>query len=283
MNTLNAAFHRFDHWQRLEHGLLMISFTLLAISGLPQKYADNNWGAFLIHLLGGIEFTRKIHHTSAIVLMLGSIYHLVAVSYKIFVLRAPLTMLPGWQDAKDAWQTLLYNIGLAEAMPKMGRYTFGEKTEYWAVVWGTVLMIITGFMLWDPIAVTRLLPGQFIPAAKAAHGAEAILAVLAILTWHFYNVHLKHFNKSIFTGTLSRRTMEEEHPLELSAIEAGQNRQPVVPVVLQRRRRIFVPLATVIVVALLLGMYIFVTFEHTAITTVPRYEIEIFVPATTVP
>ncbi len=276
-------YRRFDVWQRLEHALLFISFTVLAVTGLPQKYADSLWGDAIIGLLGGIERTRVIHHGAAIVLMLETIYHLEMIVYKMFVLKVDLTMLPGWSDVKHALQTVAHNIGLIASAPRMGRYTFAEKAEYWAVVWGTVIMVITGFMLWNPIATARLLPGQFIPAAKAAHGGEALLAVLSILTWHLYNVHLKTFNKSMFTGRLSRHEMEAEHPLELAALEAKQPPAPVPAGVLARRRRIFIPLAMALAAMLLAGLYLFVTFEETAITTVPRQKIEIFVPATPTP
>jgi len=174
-------------------------------------------------------------------------------------------------------------IGLIDEHPKLTKFNHGEKLEYWAVVWGTAIMIITGFVLWNPIVAAQLLPGQFIPAAKAAHGGEALLAVLSIITWHIYHVHIKHFNKSMFTGRLSRHAMAEEHPLELADIQAGQQAGPIAPTVLRRRRRIFMPFAVLISALLLGGLYIFVTFEQTAITTVPRQEIEIFVPATATP
>ena len=96
-------------------------------------------------------------------------------------------------------------------------------------------------MLWNPISRRELLPGQFIPAAKAAHGAEAILAVLAILVWHFYNVHIKTFNKSMFTGKMTRHQMEEEHGEELERLAAGEARPAASPEGMRRRERIFVP------------------------------------------
>ena len=276
-------YPRFDRGQRLEHTLLIISFTTLAISGLPQKYPDTAWGDLLIRLMGGIEFTRQIHHLVAIMLMLEIVYHGVIVAYKTLVLRLPLTMLPGWKDLKDGWQALLYNVGLMKRPPRMGRYTFGEKIEYWAVVWGTVIMVITGFILWNPILAVQFLPGQFIPAAKAAHGGEALLAVLAIITWHVYHVHLKHFNKSMFTGYLSRHEMEAEHQLELTEFESGPANPAIDPLILRRRQRVFIPVAAVISVVLLAGLYVFITFEQTAITTVPRQERDVFAPATPTP
>jgi cytochrome b subunit of formate dehydrogenase len=274
-----SRYPRFSTGQRIEHALLIISFTVLAITGLPQKFPDTSWGNMMIQLMGGIEITRLIHRAAAILLMLATIYHGAVVTYKVAVLHLPLTILPSWQDMKDGFHAFGHNLGLVKKGPQMGRYTFGEKAEYWAVIWGTVIMIITGFMLWNPIATAQFLPGQFIPAAKATHGGEALLAVLSILTWHFYSVHLRVLNKSMFTGFISRHEMEEEHPLELADIAAGQTVPRIDPAVLQRRQRIFIPIAAVITVVLLTGLYVFVTFEQTAIDTVPRQEIEVFTPA----
>jgi cytochrome b subunit of formate dehydrogenase len=277
------TYPRFDLGQRIEHAVLLISFTTLAVTGLPQKFADASWAQIMVQLMGGIETIRIIHRVAAVVLMLGSIYHGGIVTYKVAVKRVHLTMLPGWGDVKDAFQQFFYNLGWKKSLPQMGRYTFAEKAEYWSLVWGTVMMIITGFMLWNPIATTKLLPGEFIPAAKAAHGAEAVLAVLAIVTWHVYHVHLKFFNKSMFTGRIDHHAMEEEHPLELARIESGRTEPPVDPAALRRRQRIFIPIAAVITLVLLAGLYIFVTFEETAIETVPRQNVEIFTPATPEP
>ena len=191
-----------------------------------------------IGLMGGIELTPDPPRR-AILLMLTTIYHGGAVTYRIFVKRVRLTMMPGLQDVKDGLQAMGYNMGLVKSPPRMGRYNFGEKVEYWAVIWGTAIMVITGFMLWNPIATTKFLPGQAIPAAKAAHGAEAVLAALSIITWHAYHVHLKWFNKSMFTGSLTHEQMEEEHALELEEIEAGVEEPPISPAVMRRRLMVF--------------------------------------------
>ncbi len=274
-----VRYRRFDRWQRIEHVLLLSSFTILAITGIPQKYAGSDWAGTMIALMGGIELVRVIHRVAAFVLMFETIYHVVAVSYKVIVRRVEMTMLPGVKDGMDIIQTLAYNFGLSKTPPQMGRYNFGEKLEYWAVIWGTVIMIITGFMLWNPIATTYFLPGSWIPAAKAAHGGEALLAVLSIITWHAYNVHIKHFNKSMFTGEISHHEMEEEHALELAQIQAGVVRPAPDAQTLRRRRAIFMPVAIIASIVLLAGLIFFVSFETTAITTVPRQNVEIVAPA----
>jgi hypothetical protein len=152
----------------------------------------------------------------------------------------------------------------------MGRYTFEEKLEYWALLWGNLVMIATGFVLWNPIATARFLPGQVIPASLVAHGSEAVLAVLSVIVWHGYGVHLRHFNRSMFTGTMTVEEMREEHPLELEALEGEAGPEEPGADVLRRRKRIFVPVAAVAALVLLAGLYRFVTFEETALPTVPR-------------
>lgn len=274
MSEAQHQYHRFDLSQRIEHIVLLASFTILSITGLPQMFSLQPWATFMINAMGGIETVRIIHRTSAVLLILGTIYHFGALTYRIYVKRVALTMLPGLQDAKDGLQTLGHNVGLVKTPPRMGRYNFGEKVEYWAVIWGTVVMVITGFMLWNPIATTSFLPGQFIPAAKAAHGGEALLAVLSIITWHFYNVHVKRFNRSMFTGKISHEEMEEEHALELEEIERGQQ-LAADPAGVRRRQRRFIPFAAVMATILLIGLYFFVTYEQTAITTVPRRQVDV--------
>ena len=275
---------RFSVSYRIEHWVLTVSFGLLALTGLVQSYADLGLAQQIIALLGGIEAVRLIHRVSAIIMMLQTIYHLGAIGYRLWVERQRMTMLPGKDDIVNALQALRYNLGLSKDAAREGRYTFAEKLEYWAVVWGTVVMGITGFMLWNPIATTKILPGDFVPAAKAAHAAEALLAVLAILLWHFYHAHLRHFNKSIFTGFMTKHEMEEEHPVELERIRTGQTGPRATPEEIAHRRRIYLPVYGVLTVIMLAGVWFFVAFEETAISTVPPAEqVTVFVPLTPTP
>ncbi len=268
MSQPKKFYLRFSVSQRIEHWLQVFSFTLLAITGLPQKFLGTPWAESMIAAMGGIELVRVYHRGAAFLMLLGMVFHALYVAYQIYVKRAPLTMLPSWQDAKDFYSVLSYNLGLKGAWPKMPRYNFEEKAEYWAFVWGAVVMALTGFMLWNPIATANFFPGSFIPAAKAAHGGEALLAVLAIIVWHFYGVHLRKFNKSMFTGKLSRDEMAHEHAMELEEIETnGHPEWPADEVA--RRWRIFIPVGVITAVLLLAGVYWFVTFEETAIATVP--------------
>lgn len=284
MTATTKSYPRFARSQRIEHLLLILSFTILALTGLPQKYIGEPWAGALIGLFGGIETTRIIHRVAATALMLESVYHGVVVAYRVWVRRVRMTMLPGPADVRDFWELILYLLGRRPERPAMGRYTFDEKVEYWSLVWGTLIMIVTGFMLWNPISTTRFLPGEFIPAAKAAHGGEALLAVLAIIVWHMYHVHLRTFNKSMFTGVLSEDEMRHDHPRELAAIQAKTAERFVEPTGARQRQRLFYPAAGVLTTVLLVGLYAFVSFEQTAITTLPpRPTVAVFAPQTPTP
>jgi hypothetical protein len=145
-------------------------------------------------------------------------------------------------------------------------------------------MGLTGFALWNPLATSNILPGVVIPAAKIAHSLEAVLAVLAIIIWHFYNVHIKMLNKSMFNGKMSEEEMLHEHPLELADIKAGIAAPPPDPKGEKKRLMIFLPTYSVLASLMLVGVYFFVTGETTAITTVPpASEVEVFVPLTPTP
>ncbi len=284
MAETERTYRRFNRSQRLQHWVMTLSFTVLAITGLPQRYALADWAEWMIAAMGGIETVRIIHRTSAVIFILVSLYHVIALAHGVFVTRGRMTMLPGLKDVTDMLDAIRYNLGLARQHPKFPHFNVAEKIEYWSLVWGSVLMIITGFMLWNPIATARFLPGEFIPAAKTAHSAEALLAALAVLIWHFYGVHIKMFNRSMFTGRLTRKQMEEEHAAELEEIEAGVTRPPVPRDVTRRRERVFLPMVVVVSLVLAIGLYAFLTFEQTAITTVPpAEEVQAFVLATPTP
>ena len=213
--------------------------------------------------------------------MLAVVYHFGSVLYRGYVRRGPWAMLPGRADITAIKGSIKYVFGRAAEPPPQGRFTWEEKVEYWAFIWGTVVMVVTGYMLWNPIATTNFLPGELVPAAKAIHGGEAVLAVLAIIVWHFYHVHIAHPNFSVFTGKMSRKDMEKFHPLELAVIDAGGH-EPPEGEELRRRFQRFVGVYGVLAVALLGAVYLFVTFEDTAIGTItPPEQIEVFAPIET--
>jgi cytochrome b subunit of formate dehydrogenase/mono/diheme cytochrome c family protein len=283
--TTPTTHHRFPLARRIEHLIMMLSFGILGLTGLPQKFPLANISVWTVDVLGGIENLRIVHHLSATVMMLGTAWHILVAGYKVYVLREKMSMLPALQDVKDGIQAFLHNIGLRKKFPQMGRYTFEEKLEYWAFVWGAIVMGLTGFMMWNPITTAKILPGEWIPAAKAAHGGEAILAVLAIIIWHFYGVHIKLFNKAMWTGEMSEEEMLHEHPLELADIKAGVAAPQIKPEDIRKRQRIYFPIAAVLTIAMLAGVYGFVVPEQTALETVPPQPspLAVYVPFTPTP
>lgn len=275
---------RFSVAQRIEHWAQMLSFFILGLTGVPQKFAGDGWAETMIHWMGGIEFVRNIHHISAAVMALACIYHVIALAYKVFVLRVRWTMFPRLDDLLDALDVMRYNLGLTRERPKLDRFSFEEKAEYWAFVWGAVIMGLTGFMMWNPINTARFVPGDLIPAAKAAHGGEALLAVLAIIVWHFYGVHIKTFSKAMFTGKMSEHEMAHEHGLELERIQSGKVDPRPAPQVVKNRERWFLPVASISTAVMLIVLYLFLTFESTALTTLPkRATVQSFAPITLTP
>lgn len=217
-----TEFVRFNLSQRAEHLLMIISFTTLMVTGVPQKFHESAWAISMMGLMGGIEMVRSIHHITAVVFVLEGVYHVLYLGYALFVRRVRASMLPVPKDVRDVIHIMLYFVGLTKTQPKYDRYDFRQKFEYWGVVWGSAVMIITGVVMWFPVQSTQVIPGELIPAAKAAHGGEALLALLVIVIWHFYGAHLNEhvipFDKSIFTGIVSQERMAAEHPMEYERV-----------------------------------------------------------------
>lgn len=255
-----ATHERFSLNLRIQHIILFVSFTLLAITGIPQKYASLPWAATMVGLMGGIELVRIIHRISAVILVAGTLYHFVYGLYALRVRNARFDMLPRPKDARDLFANLGFLLGIRQTRPKFDRFSYMEKFEYWALIWGTGVMALTGAMLWFPTAVTRVLPGVAVPAAKMMHGSEALLAVSAIVLWHLYNAHLSPrvfpFDPVIFTGQIPEHEMMTEHPLEYERV-TGET----VPAEMLRRRHGSTTVA--LVTSAMIGMVlvgVFVTF-----------------------
>ena len=225
MQTLpdgTRVFIRFDARERFEHQVLIGSFTALGFTGLLQSFSTIGLVSWIINiLLGGIETLRTIHHLAAIIFAVQTAYHFSGIIYLWFVKRELGSMWPKWDDLKGLLGMFKFNLNMAKERPAFDRFSIEEKVEYWALLWGTVIMGITGIFQWFPMLITSLLPGVAIPIARAIHAWEAILAVLAILTWHLYHTLIKENNQSIFTGVMTEEEMQESHALEYHRILAA--------------------------------------------------------------
>jgi cytochrome b subunit of formate dehydrogenase len=218
----SRMFVRFSRGEIIEHWVLLVSFSILGLTGLLQRYAAIYVVGLVINVVfGGIDTLRVMHHLAAIVFGLQSIYHGFKILYYWFVKREPGAMFPLVKDITDMIEMIKFNAGLSKARPKFDRYTVEEKLEYWALIWGTLVMGLTGLMQWFPTITTQYLPGSAIPVARVAHSLEAVLAVAAIAMWHMYHSVIKEHNTSIFTGLMDEHEMKENHPLEYERIMAA--------------------------------------------------------------
>lgn len=209
--------------QRMQHFVLIISFFLLVATGLPLRYHEAGWAKFLIGLLGGFEMRGTIHRIAGVVMILGFVYHILYVLYIKIAKGARWTLIPNLQDAKDVFLNIGYFLGMRKEPPRFDHYNYIEKAEYWALIWGTVVMAITGLILWFPQIAILFLPNVIFDIATVLHSCEALLAFLAILVWHFYYAHLNPdvfpMNKTWLTGKITAQEMKEHHPLEYERIE----------------------------------------------------------------
>ena len=217
----SRVFVRFTNAERIEHVVLMLSFGTLAVTGLLQTFSFLPPVAAVIEFAGGVDAIRVIHRLAALISAVLSFYHVWRILETWFVKRQRGGMWPYPRDFRNLVQMIMFNAGLTKERPQFDRFTIEEKLEYWALLWGQVVMGVTGFIMWFPLLVTAILPGQVFAVAQALHRWEAILAVLAILTWHMYHGCIKDGNRSIFTGLMSEEEMQHMHPLEYQRILAA--------------------------------------------------------------
>jgi formate dehydrogenase gamma subunit len=173
---------------RIAHWMVIVSFITLVFTGFALKFPESAW-VKVCQSCGLSPIARAyLHRIAAILITFGTVYHLVhmAMVRRDRVILGEL--LPNWQDAKDIFNMLRYNLGLTKHRPTFGMFGYPEKMEYWAFMWGTVVMAVTGFLLWAENWTLSHFPKWVIDAATAAHWYEAILATLSILVWHWYLV-----------------------------------------------------------------------------------------------
>jgi cytochrome b subunit of formate dehydrogenase len=207
--------------QRWQHFILLGSFIILVITGFALKYPDS----WLSMIPGMGERVRGIIHRIAGVAMVGaSVYHLIYAILTRDGRKLILNMLPEPKDAADVIGTMRYYLGLGGRKPEFKRFTYAEKAEYWALIWGVFVMAATGIALWAKVTVGHLLPRWWLDVATAIHFYEAVLASLAIVVWHFYQVFLDPdaypMNWAWYDGKMSVHHYREEHGLDSETLLA---------------------------------------------------------------
>ena len=219
----HRLYLRMSLGERMQHGSLLVSFFVLVLTGFALKFPDAWWVAPLRDISPVMFAARGILHRAAgVVLVLAGLYH---CHYVLFVPRGKQLirdLMPVPADIRDAIAVLKYNVGISGVKPAFGRFSYIEKSEYWALVWGTIVMALTGVILWFDNTFLGLLTKLWWDVAGTVHYYEAWLATLAIIVWHFYfvifNPDIYPVNLAFWKGTLTEEEMSEEHPLELEAI-----------------------------------------------------------------
>lgn len=210
----NRTVVRLTFNQRVQHWLLLISFILLVLSGFALQYPDS----WLAWVLGSNEpLRRALHRIAAVVMLVAGVYHLGYLALTREGQEWVRDMWPRIKDARDLIQNLGYYLGVRKARPRIARFGYPEKAEYWAVVWGTLIMGLTGLMIWFKLGFFSFLPRWTIDVALAIHFYEAVLATLAIIVWHFYHVifdpDVYPINWAFYDGRMSETLYREEHAL----------------------------------------------------------------------
>jgi cytochrome b subunit of formate dehydrogenase len=213
--------------QRWQHLVLLTSFIILVVTGFALKFPES-WFA---HVFGMGEHVRGIiHRIAGVALMSAGIYHVFYVIRLREGRRLLRDIAPRPSDGFDALKAMRYYLGLSSEKPEFGRFNYAEKAEYWALVWGTALMGVTGVMLWAKVWIGNLLGRWGVDVATAIHYYEAILATLAILVWHFYQVFFDPdvypMNGAWLDGKMPLDHYREEHGLDAETLgEAGHGTQ----------------------------------------------------------
>ncbi len=200
----------------VQHTLVMISFIVLVVTGFALVYETSWFSRLLFGWKGGFAFRGTLHRIAAIVFMGTVLWHCIFLIATRRGRQVFVDMLPRWADFVHFFQTIAYNLRMRSKRPREGRFTYVEKAEYWALVWGTVVMIASGMILWFDVGIARYVPLQVIDAALAFHFWEAWLATLAIAVWHFYSVlfdpEIYPMNPSWLDGTMPEWMHRHEHP-----------------------------------------------------------------------
>jgi cytochrome b subunit of formate dehydrogenase len=214
---------RFDVPTRWLHAVIMVTFLGLSATGMPLLFSDAAWARALASLFGGFRGAGIVHRALGAALLAAVAWHVANVCWRAFVrgekglFWGPTSMMPQPRDLTDLYGQMKWYLGLGPR-PRFDHFTYWEKFDYLAVLWGTALMGAAGLVLWFPVAAARILPGWLFNVALFVHGAEASLAIGFIFVVHFFNGHLRPgkfpMDMVIFTGVVSEAELRHERPAE---------------------------------------------------------------------
>jgi len=179
---------RMDLTFRIFHWIVMLSFPILVITGFGLRYPDQWWARPMVLIESHYAFRGALHRAAGVLLLVAMTYHVVHLALNPRDRKFVRYMLLRSGDLRDIFHVVRYNLGFTKVRPEFGRFNYAEKIEYWSFVWGTIIMSLSGFLLWFNSFTLRHFPKWALDAATAVHLYEAVLAALSILIWHFYMV-----------------------------------------------------------------------------------------------
>lgn len=225
-HVAHRLYLRMTVHERWQHGVLVISFCVLVATGFMLRYPEAWWVAAIRNTsTSAFEWRGLLHRVAGVVMIASGVWHFWYLAFTKLGRALFFALLPRKRDLTDPFAVLKYNLGLARTKPEFGRFSYIEKTEYWAMMWGSILMGITGAILWfDNLSIGFFTKLGF-DISRTIHFYEAILATLAIVVWHFYfvifNPDVYPMNLAWLTGQMSEKEMIEEHPAELARLKAA--------------------------------------------------------------
>ena len=213
---------------RVQHMLTFVTFLTLAFTGLPIAFIDHFWAAPLNAMIGGVDVSRIIHRTIASVMVFSMVYHVFTITLGPMaqILRGQFdirrTIIPSFKDLRDFKDDMLYFSGARMMRPEMDKFMYKQKIHYFAAAFGNIVMIVSGSSFLFPEFWAAILPvnvaSHFQEMMRLSHPHEALLALLVIAFWHWYNVHLAPgrfpMQWTFLTGKITREHQMEEHFLE---------------------------------------------------------------------
>ncbi len=206
---------RFTPSELVQHLLLTLSFTVLVVTGFALRFPDAWWVQWLAGMGMDEALRSTVHRIAAVVLLGTGAYHLYEILLTERGRKALRDMIPDLRDLRDLAGNLAFHLRRTSERPRFRRFDYTQKAEYWALVWGTVIMALTGFILWFPTWAARILPALVVPVAQTIHYYEAWLATLAIIVWHLFfvvlhpDVYPMHW--AWLTGKIGAASAREHH------------------------------------------------------------------------
>jgi len=214
---------RFSMIEIIQHIILFISLIMLLLTGLSLTYYNSAFGKFMISLEGGLQGRGKLHSFFAFILMGLAVFHAFYITFSSWGQKEITHLKYRKTDFRNIVLSFKYNFGLTKTKPEHGRFNLSQKFQYWGVIFGSAIMIVTGLILllkvWN---IAMVVPKWLWDITILAHSFEGMMIFLVLFLWHIYDVHL---SPGVFpmswiwlSGKISKEELKEEHPLEYDEI-----------------------------------------------------------------